>query len=133
MNLKNIASAFNNNYIQYESMGDRYKNLSVKEYIDLIRPYLSDIINNHKAQGKWRIHSANTITEHKTQGEWKIHLTMAINFISYRDSKDFDKTQIIHLKSDNTEIMMGSETGEIIEELFESLLERYQERLVILF
>ena len=133
MNLKNIASAFNNNYIQYESMGDRYKNLSVKEYIDFIRPYLSDIINNHKAQGKWRIHSANTITEHKTQGEWKIHLTMAINFISYRDSKDFDKTQIIHLKSDNTEIMMGSETGEIIEELFESLLERYQERLVILF
>ena len=133
MNLKNIASAFNNNYIQYESMGDRYKNLSVKEYIDLIRPYLSDILNNHKAQGKWRIHSANTITEHKTQGEWKIHLTMAINFISYRDSKDFDKTQIIHLKSDNTEIMMGSETGEIIEELFESLLERYQERLVILF
>ena len=28
-------------------------------------------------------------------------------------------------KSDNMEIMMGSETDEIIEELFESLLERY--------
>ena len=55
--------------------------------------------------------------------------TMAINFISFKDSTDFDKTQIIHLKSDNTEIMMGSETDEIIEELFESLLQRYRERL----
>ena len=53
---------------------------------------------------------------------------MTINFISYKDSKDFDETEIIHLKSDNTEIMMGSETDEIIEELFESLLQRYQER-----
>ena len=126
---KKIASAFNNNYIQYESMGDKDKNLSVKEYIDVIRPYLSDIINNRKAQGKWRIHSGNTITEHETQGEWKIHLTIAINFISYKDSKDFDKIQIIHLKSDNTEIMMGSETDEIIEDFFESLLQRYQEIL----
>ena len=69
---KKTVSAFNNNYIQYESMGDKDKSLSFKEYIDVIRPYLSDIINNHKAQGKWRINSGNTITEHKTQGEWKI-------------------------------------------------------------
>ena len=66
---KKIASAFNNNYIQYKSMGDKDKNLSAKEYIDVIRSYLSDIINNHKAQGKWRIHSGNAITEHKTQGK----------------------------------------------------------------
>ena len=33
------------------------KNISIKEYIDVIRPYLSDIINNHKVQGKWRFHS----------------------------------------------------------------------------
>ena len=54
---------------------------------------------------------------------------MAINFISRNDYKDFDKNQFIHLESDNTEVMMGSETDEIIEELFESLLQRYQERL----
>ena len=35
----------------------------------------------------------------------------------------------MHSKSDNIEIMMGSETDEIIEELFESLLQRYQEVL----
>ena len=54
---------------------------------------------------------------------------MAINFISLKVSKDFDKNQLIHLKSDNTEIMMGSELDEIIEELFESLLQRYQKLL----
>ena len=91
-------SAFNNNYIQYESMGDKGK-LSIKEYIDVIRPYLSDIINNHKAQGKCRIHSGSTIIEHKTQGEWKIHLTVAINFVSSKE--DSDETCTMHTKSDD--------------------------------
>ena len=31
-------------------MGDKGKNLTGKEYIDVIRPYLGDIINNHKTQ-----------------------------------------------------------------------------------
>ena len=118
---------FNNNYIQYESMRDKAKNLSMKEYIDVIKPYLSNIINNHKAQGKWRIHSGSTITEHKTQGEWKTHLTMAINFIS--SNEDFDETLTMRTQSDNIEIMVGSETNEIIEELFKSLSQRYQEEL----
>ena len=33
----------------------------------MIRPYLSDIINDYKTQGEWRIHSGNTIIKHKTQ------------------------------------------------------------------
>ena len=70
-------SAFNNNYIQYESIGDKDKNLSIKEYSKVIKPCLSDTINNRKAQRKWIIHSGNTITEHKFQGEWKIELIMA--------------------------------------------------------
>ena len=36
----------NNNYIEYTSRGDRYKNLSPKEYLDMIRPYLRDLIIN---------------------------------------------------------------------------------------
>ena len=115
---------FNNKYIPYESMGG--KNTSIKEYIVIIRPYLSNVINN-QAQGKWRIHSGNTIIEHKTQGKWKIHLTMAINFISSKE--DSTETRNMRTKSDNIEIMMGSETDEIIEELFKSLLQRYQEGL----
>ena len=51
---------------------------------------------------------------------------MAINFIY---SKDSDEIRIMHTKSDNVEIMTGSETDEIIEEVFKSLLQRYQEGL----
>ena len=120
------VSAFNNNYIQYESVGDKDKYLSIKEYIDIIRPYLSDIISNHKTQEEWKIHSGNIITDYKTQEEWKIHLIIAIKFIS---SKDSNETRIIHSKSDNIEIMMSSETDGIIEELFESLSQRYRKAL----
>ena len=65
--------------------------------------------------------------DNKTQGEWKIHLTMAINFISSKEG--CDETLTMHPKSNNIEIMMGSETDEIIKELFKSLFERYQEGL----
>ena len=51
---------------------------------------------------------------------------MPINFIS---SKDSDETRNMHTKSDNIEIMMGSEKDDIINELFESLLQKYQEGL----
>ena len=91
----------------------------------MIKPYLSDVINDHKTQGKLRIHLDNKIMEHKIQSEWKLQLTMAINFIS---SKDSDETRTMHTKS-NVEIMVGSETDEIIEELFKSFLQKYQEGL----
>ena len=35
----------------------------------------------------------------------------------------------MHTKSDNIDVMLDSETDEIIEELFESLLQRYQKDL----
>ena len=56
----------------------------------------------------------------------KIQLTMPINFISSRDS---DETCNMRTKTDNIEIMMGSETDDIIEELRKSLLQKYQEGL----
>ena len=51
---------------------------------------------------------------------------MSINFIS---SKDSDETCNMHTKSNNIEIMVGSEIDEIIQELFKSPLQRYQEGL----
>ena len=50
---------------------------------------------------------------------------MRINFIS---SKDLRETCTMHTRTDNMKIMMGSETNDIIEELFKSL-QKYQERL----
>ena len=51
---------------------------------------------------------------------------MVINFISYKDS---DEICTMSTKSVNIEIMMGYETDEITEELFESLLKKHQEGL----
>ena len=62
----------------------------------MIRPYLGDIINDHKIQG-----------------EWKIQLTMAINIVSSK--RDSDAIRTIRTKSDNIEIMMSIETDEVIE------------------
>ena len=35
--------------------------LAANEYLDMIRQYLSDIINDHKDQGEWRIQLTMTI------------------------------------------------------------------------
>ena len=67
------------------------------------------------------------INDHKNQSEWKIQLKTAINFISSKPNSD--ETRIIHTKSNNIEIMIGSDTHEVIEDLFKSLLQRYQENL----
>ena len=48
---------------------------------------------------------------------------MSINFISSADSE----TRNMRTKSHNIEIMRGNETDEIIAEIFESLLQKYQE------
>ena len=52
---------------------------------------------------------------------------MAINFISAK--KDSDETRTMRTKSNNVEIMMGSETDKNIENLSKSLSQRYQEGL----
>ena len=100
-----IGNAFSSNYIEYKSNGDKDQILSIKDFLDEIKPHLSDMINDHK-----------------TQGEWKINLTIAINFFS---SKDSEEVRNMHSKSDNIEILIGNETDEIIEDLLDSLLKRH--------
>ena len=94
-------NAISSNYIEYESVGDKDKKLTIKEYRDMIRSYLSDITNYHK-----------------TQGQWKLRLATEICSFSSMDSEE---THPVSTKSDNIEIMMGNETDEIIEELFKFL------------
>ena len=53
---------------------------------------------------------------------------IAINFVS---SKDNDQEPVMHSKSDNIEIMINDNGGEVIEEIFLSLLSRYQVGLEI--
>ena len=103
-----VKSGYNNNYIEYRSEGDKL--LTIEKYLNLMKPYLRELINDHKKKG-----------------EWKIQLTAQINFISLRTGSD--ETRVMHTRSANKEFMNGSDTDEIIKELFKSLLQRYQENL----
>ena len=67
--------------MEFESNSDTNKNLSLKEYLDKIKPYLRDII--------FDLQNSDT---------WKIQLTIAINFIS---SNDTEEECVMHPKSNN--------------------------------
>ena len=43
--------------------------LSIKEYLNMIKPYVRDVINDYKTQGEWKVHSGNEVIDYKTQGE----------------------------------------------------------------
>ena len=103
-----VKSGYNNNYIQYESKGDKI--LTLKEYLALIEQYLRELINYYK-----------------NKGEWKLQLIAEISFISLKPGSD--ETRIMPTRSNNEEIMNGSDTDEVIKEHFKSFLQRYQEGL----
>ena len=50
-------SSFDNNYIEYENKRDKDTVLAIKVYLNMIRPYIGDIINYHKIQGERKVHS----------------------------------------------------------------------------
>ena len=75
-----------------------------------------------------REHLRKLIDDKKKNGDWKIQLIMKINFIS---SKNFNETRDMHSRSDNFEIVIGADTIEIIRNLFNSILRRYQKRLAV--
>ena len=54
-------------------------------------------------------------------------LTAEINFISLKPGSD--ETRIMHTRSDNIAIMIGDDNDDIIEELFKSFLQKYEENL----
>ena len=106
---KEIKSAFDGSYMLYESRGDKDAKLTLYEYFDKIKPYLKDMIDDYKSKG-----------------EWKMQITMRIIFISFIDKNE---TQVMHTKSDNVEIMNGTDTSDAINELIDSFMKRYQEGL----
>ena len=103
-----VKSGYNNNYIQYESKGDKI--LKLKEYLALIERYLRELINYYK-----------------NKGEWKLQLTAEISFVSLKPGSD--ETHVMHTRSNNEEFMNGSDTDGIIKGLFESFLQKYEENL----
>ena len=88
-----VHNFWRNNYIQYESKGDKNKAPSVEEYLNKIRPYLKDII-----------------IDVKKFDTCKTQLTIVYNIIS---SIDNDEEHVIHSKNDNIKIMINDEADEV--------------------
>ena len=96
-----VKSSFKGNYKYYESRGDKEKRLSVRQYLNKITSHLYDLINDHRIARR----------------VWKIQIFMRVNFIS---SKDSGESRTIYVWIDNVSIMRGSDTGNIIREIFTS-------------
>ena len=103
-----IKSGFEGNYLEYMSNGNN--SLSFNEYLELIKPYLNELINVYKAKG-----------------EWKLQLSAEISFVSQKPGSD--EIRIIYTRSIPEEIMSGSETEEVAENLIIQLLQKYQDNL----
>ena len=112
-----------NNYIEYQSGGDRYNSLSPKECLDMIRPYLRDLIDGHKPTAKLTNRASNNDSE---LGEWNIQLVMQNNCIS---TKNFEDTCAAYSASKPVEIFMGADTDDAIDILFDTLLQRFQKTI----
>ena len=111
-----VKSSFNESYKYYKSRGDKDKKLSIEQYLDVIKPYLSDLINDHKAI-------------ETSSNEWKIQINMHINFVS---SNDTGEIRTVFVWSDNEEIRLGNETDDIVKRLINSFLNNYQKEELIL-
>ena len=108
-NLFEVKSAFDGNYVFYESNGYNDGLLYVFEYFEKIKPCLRDLIDFYN-----------------TKGEWKIQLSICITFISHTDG---NQIQLMHPKSDNVKTMWGVDANDTINELISTFLQRYQEVL----
>ena len=104
-NTVRLGKFWGNNYVEYESKGDRHKINSVEKYLSKIRPCIKDIINKLK----------NTET-------CKIQLIIAIDF-SF--SKDNNEQRVVNSKSYNIEIRVNDKANKA-EEPFQSLLSTHK-------
>ena len=80
---------------------DKNSNLSLDEFLNKSKPYLRDII-----------------IDLQRSDAWKIPLTIAINFIS---SKDTEEESVMHSTSDNMKFRPYNDECQVVNELFESL------------
>ena len=58
-----VGNFWSRNYIEYESNNDKTKTLSIREYLNKIRPSLKDIINNLKKSDTWKTSSKDNEEE----------------------------------------------------------------------
>ena len=89
----------------------------------MIRQDLRDLINKHKWIEILNNNNNNDNNNIDTdRGEWKIMLRMYIKCIS---TKSFNETRTMHPKSKQVEVYMGSDTENMINTLFNTLLQNF--------
>ena len=95
----------------------------------MIRPDLRDLINRHKPVGRLNNNNNNNSNSNNNNnnndtdcGEWKIMLRMYIKCIS---TKSFIETSTLHPKSRQVEFYIGSDTENVINTLFNTLLQNF--------
>ena len=79
--------------------------------------------NNNNNDNKNNNTNTNT---NSNRAEWKVQLIMQKNFISV---KDFENTRTIYSVSKPVEIFMDSDTENIIDTLFNTILRRIQDAM----
>ena len=84
--------------------------ISFEEYLNLIKLYLNNLINNKK-----------------DEGEWKLQLSAEISFVSQKPGSN--EKRVMYTRSTCEEFMIGNETEEVTEKLNMSLLQKYQDNL----
>ena len=102
----------------------------------MIRPYLRDLINEHKPIVELNNNNNNNNNKNDSnsnsnnnnsnsnsnRAEWKIQLTMQNSCIT---TKSFEDPHTIYTKCKPAEIFMDSNTEDVIDRLFNTLLKRF--------
>ena len=103
----------------------------------MIGPYLRDLIDEHKPITELNNNNNsnnnstndsndnNNNNNNNNRAEWEIQLIIKNNFISV---KDFEDTRTIYSASKPVEIFMGSDTENIVDMLFNKILNRIQKK-----
>ena len=102
-----FASALEKNYDRHRINGNRNKELSLIDYLNVVRPNDNELITKKKVN------------------EGKAQLDVSIIFSNYITNETAEK----HVFSDNVIIRPTDNTNEITTELYNSLMNRYQETL----
>ena len=119
--------------------GDKDEKLSPEEYLNMIRPFLRDLINKHKPIEELNNNDNDTDNNNNNynnnnndndnndnntdRGEWIIQLSIIIRCIS---TKNFSEKHTMHSKSKAVEVYMGSDTEDVIATTFNTLLQNFQ-------
>ena len=100
---------FDDNYQMYTFRGDNERNMYITNYLEKIKPYLIALIDEKKVTNN------------------KIQLDIAINLIHLTKSDRIT----FYVKSKNIECYISDNSGDILSQLYDSLLKHFNDKILI--